>query len=121
MNQVADSAWLIPVPTLAVFAAITLGLRRSPGASGWLTVSAVLAAFLLSLKVFAEALSGVRVVHSYNWLPVDALSVPSNLGSVLSLGFQVDPLTATMLIVVSSVSLKEIPLRGREPRKPALA
>jgi NADH-quinone oxidoreductase subunit L len=105
MNQVADSAWLILVPTLAAFAAIVLGLRRSPAISGWLTVGAVFVAFLLSLKVFAEALSGARVVHSYGWLPVDGLSVPSNLASTLSLGFQVDPLTAIMLIVVSSVSL----------------
>ena len=103
MSAVADSAWLIPVPTLAAFLTIALGIRRSATGSGWLTVGAVFISFVLSLKVFFETLAGARVDHSYAWLPVSA--VPANLQATLSLGFQIDPLTATMLIVVSSVSL----------------
>ncbi len=102
----SDSAWLIPIPTLVAFLAIALGVRRSPSTSGWLTVGAVLVSFALSLKVFVETLSGVRIEHSYDWLPVAIVSaVPTNLQAAFSLGFQVDALTATMLVVVSSVSL----------------
>jgi len=103
MSTVADSAWLIPVPTLAAFLLIALGARRSPAASGWLTVGAVFISFVLSLNVLYETLAGVRIEHAYAWLPVPG--IPANLQAALSLGFQVDPLTATMLVVVSSVSL----------------
>ena len=66
--------------------------------------SIVMVSFLLSLKVFLEALAGARIDHTFTWLPV-ASPLPTNIQIALSLGFQVDPLTATMLIVVSSVSL----------------
>ncbi|MPZ15038.1 MAG: NADH-quinone oxidoreductase subunit L [Chloroflexi bacterium] len=95
MSQVA---WIIPAAPLVAFLAIAFGARRSPVASGWLTILGVLVATVVSFVVLGEALAGVRVDQTYAWLPV-----PS--GPAFPLGFQVDPLTATMLIVVSTVSL----------------
>ncbi len=103
--SIADYAWLIPVPTFLAFVAIAFGIRRSAQASGWLTVIAVLVAFLASLKVFAETLAGTRLEQSFDWLIVPTLSAVESNGFALPLGFRVDPLTAVMLIVVSSVSL----------------
>ncbi len=99
-----ELAWLIPLPPLAAVLAIALGIRRWPAASGWGTVLAVLASFGLSVPVFLGALTGATIERTFSWLPV--LQAPATgPAAALSVGFQVDPLTATMLIVVTSVSL----------------
>jgi NADH-quinone oxidoreductase subunit L len=91
-------AWLIPVFPFLAFLAIAAGARRWPAASAGLTILAIGAAFVASCLVFLEVYRGVRVDVSYGWLPIP-------MGPALPLGLLVDPLTAIMLVVVTSVSL----------------
>ncbi len=96
--SVAGQAWIIAALPLIAFLIIGAGARRAALLSGWLTILTIGAATLIALFVFWEVTAGTRVEQSYIWLP---------LGNAqpFSVGFQVDPLTATMLVVVSSVSL----------------
>jgi NADH-quinone oxidoreductase subunit L len=97
-----EIAWIILIPPFATFCLIALGVRRWPGFSGWLTVLAVLASFAMALSLFASVHAGGAIDRTFAWLPI-ATSTPAT--SAFGIGFQVDPLTATMLIVVTSVSL----------------
>ena len=95
MSQIA---WIIAALPLAAFLLIALSLRRSRGASAGLTILTIALAFAASIEVLFEVANGARVDQSFPWL---------TLGDrpELSVGFQVDPLTATMLVLVTSVSL----------------
>jgi NADH-quinone oxidoreductase subunit L len=98
---VTPLAWIIPAFPLAAWILIVLGVRRSGLASGLLTVLGVLAAFAASALVLLEALAGVTARGAVAWLPL-----ASGLGArFIPVGFQVDPLTAVMLVVITSVSL----------------
>ena len=91
-------AWLIPVFPLVAFAVISFATRPWRQFSGYVAVAGILAAFLLSVSVFGEALAGAHIEEQFNWLPL------AEAGRTLQIGFQVDPLTAIMLLVVSSVA-----------------
>src|SRR5579871_1509424 len=99
----AQFAWLIPLLPLISFVLIAAGVRRSPRLSGWLTILTILWAFMLSALAFIQVMSGncpqsVCADQRYDWIPLVGLPP-------LTVGFRVDALTATMLIVVTSVSL----------------
>jgi NADH-quinone oxidoreductase subunit L len=97
----APYAWLIPAFPLAAAVLIVLGARRSPLLSGLLTILSILAAFVFSCAVLGDALAGAGASGSVPWLPL-----ASGIGArFVPVGFQADPLTAIMLVVVSSVSL----------------
>jgi NADH-quinone oxidoreductase subunit L len=94
-------AWIIPALPLTAWVLIVLGARRSGMLSGLLTVLGVGAAFAASALVLLEVLAGAKASGAVAWLPL-----ASALGSrSVPVGFQVDPLTAVMLVVITAVSL----------------
>ncbi|MEW5933210.1 MAG: NADH-quinone oxidoreductase subunit L, partial [Bacillota bacterium] len=97
-------AFIIPLIPLASFLAIGFFGRRFRDGGSLLGIAAVGISFLLALAVlfsFMGARAGVEGAavfdFSYPWTPVGELTIP--------LGFQVDALTALMLVMVSLVSL----------------
>jgi NADH-quinone oxidoreductase subunit L len=108
-------AWLIPIMPLAAFAVIAFVTRPWKRVSGVVAVAGILAALSLAIPIFGEVLAGARLERSFDWLPLagsagvaPALAAPGSAGvspaHALQVGFQVDPLTAVMLLVVTSVS-----------------
>jgi NADH-quinone oxidoreductase subunit L len=90
---------LIPLAPLA--GALIAGLfGRTIGRAGahWVTILGVLASTIASFIVFIDVLGGTTFNGNlYTWASVGDVN--------LSLGFLIDPLTATMMLVVSFVSL----------------
>jgi NADH-quinone oxidoreductase subunit L len=97
---VIDLVWLVPALPLAA-AGVNLFLGRRLGRwAGILGSVAVATAFALSVAVLLDlvALPGdqrVRVVHVFEWISVSRLQV--------SVAFRVDPLSTTMLLVVTGI------------------
>jgi NADH-quinone oxidoreductase subunit L len=91
---------IVLAPLIASMVAGLFG--RSIGRSGahWLTILGVLVSFLLSLVVFKQVIFD-QVSHTsidiYQWLAVGDFS--------FKIGFLIDPLTVTMMLVVTFVSL----------------
>jgi NADH-quinone oxidoreductase subunit L len=93
--------WLIPALPVLGLLVILLITYRQPRLSGYVAVTVIGAAFLLSLAAFIAALglpaNAPPTVSSFPWF---------NAGSTtLSLGFIFDLLAGTMLVVVTLVSL----------------
>ncbi len=89
------------IPMLPLIAAAIVGLfgRQLPRASAhWITILGVAASFALSAYVFMHALEG-HVFNGavYTWL--------ISGGSAFEVGFLIDKLSATMMVVVTFVSL----------------
>ena len=89
------------IPMLPLIAAAIVGLfgRQLPRASAhWITILGVGASFALSAYVFMHALEG-HVFNGavYTWLVSG--------GSAFEVGFLIDKLSATMMVVVTFVSL----------------
>src|SRR3990172_6151779 len=116
LGQVREAVpWAIIFLPLGSFAVISLfsllGLTSSRGGerpappwsprfSGYLTIAAIFASFLLSLWVLDSVIDkdGARIgFDSHQWVTAQPLSV--------NIGVTVDGLTAIMLVVVSGVSL----------------
>jgi NADH-quinone oxidoreductase subunit L len=104
--MVGGLAPLIPaLPMLAFVVIVALGwesyLRRgsvriSGSLAGGISIAGVCAAWLLAILVFAGAAQGgPPVYHRYPWLVIGHLEI--------SFGWMVDPMTAVMLIVVTTV------------------
>src|SRR5436309_3494537 len=87
--------WLIPGVQLASATVITLFLRRWKGLSSFVSVVAVTASFICSWLVFLRP--DISAVER-TWI-----TVPGALH--VSLGFILDPLSKTMLLLVSGVGL----------------
>ena len=89
---------LIPFLPLAAFLInILLGRRIIRQNAHWIAVPAVVAAWVISIATLVEVAGGtVYNQDLYSWIVSDGFRV--------SVGFLVDPLTAVMLIVVTSVS-----------------
>jgi NADH-quinone oxidoreductase subunit L len=89
---------LIPFLPLAGFAVnILFGRRYIKDKAHWVAVPAVLASWVISVITFFDVLGGkVFNADLYTWIISD--------GFRASVGFLVDPLTAIMLIVVTTVS-----------------
>ena len=89
------------IPTLPLMAAAIVGLfgRQLPRASAhWLTILGVAASFVLSAYVFKHVLDGHVFNGSvYTWL--------ISGGTTFEVGFLIDKLSATMMVVVTFVSL----------------
>ncbi len=89
------------VPLAPLVAAIVVGLfgRAMPrAASHWLTIAGVAISFIASVVIYRDVMAGnVFNGDIYTWL--------DSGGIKMAIGFLIDPLTATMLIVVTFVSL----------------
>jgi NADH:ubiquinone oxidoreductase subunit 2 (subunit N) len=90
---------LVPLAPLAAAALVGLyGPRLGRSLSHWLCILGVAAAFVGSLVVWQDARAGnVFNGDVYTWLQSGDLR--------LAIGFLIDPLTATMMVVVTFVSL----------------
>lgn len=90
--------WLIPLLPALAFAIIGLFTRPARGLSAALTILSIALAAVLSYGVFLQVLGGATLDQSVPWI---------TLGDARAFvfGWQVDPLTAVMLVVVTSVSL----------------
>ena len=90
-------AWLIPVLPFSAFVLISFVTRPWKQLSGYVAVVGSFAAFLLALPVINAVVGGAHLETEFTWLPLAG-------DGALKLGVLVDPLTAVMLLVVTSVS-----------------
>lgn len=93
----AELAWLIPTLPLAAWLIIALVGHKFPGSGDRLGIAAIGVSFLLSLGVFFDVVGGSTVSLNFLWAEFG--------DSAFYMGFQVDALTATMLVVVTLISL----------------
>src|SRR5256714_12095823 len=94
-----DLVWLVPAFPLAAFLVNGLFGRRWLGhLTGWIASASVGASALLSIAIFLEVLGGKQqtVVQLYRWIGVGDFTI--NVSAL------VDPLSSTMLLVVTVVS-----------------
>jgi NADH-quinone oxidoreductase subunit L len=98
---VPSYVWLIPALPVAGLLIIVFGTLGRPRLSGLIAVAAIGASFVLALLALDVALSsttaGAPVVVNVPWFSVGP--------TTLSLGAIFDPLAATMLVIVTFVSL----------------
>jgi len=89
---------LIPlIPFIAFIINILFGRRYIREKAHWIAIPAVVTSFVLAVSVFIDVYNGRFVnLNLYNWVISGRFSVP--------IGFLIDPLTAIMLIVVTSIS-----------------
>jgi NADH-quinone oxidoreductase subunit L len=90
---------LIPLLPLAAFIInIILGRTILREKAAWISILAVFGSFVLSVVTFADVAAGTKLnFDAFSWIVSGTFKV--------SIGFLIDPLTAIMLIVVTSVSL----------------
>ena len=90
-----ESAWLIPVlPFLAFWLIVFFG-RRLPGEGAYVAIGAMGVDALWSLAILGQALAGRTYEANVVWAVMG--------GRSLEIGYQIDPLTAVMLNVVTIV------------------
>lgn len=95
-------AWLIPLLPALAFLVIGLGTRQDKKTSAIIGITAIGASFLLSLGVVGAVLTN-RIVMAE---PFVMKTVWARIGGMeLGMGALVDPLTAMMLVVVTTVAL----------------
>ena len=95
-------AWLIPLLPALSFLVIGLGTRQDKKTSAIIGITAIGASFLLSLGVVGAVLTN-RIVMAD---PFVMKTVWARIGGMeLGMGALVDPLTAMMLVVVTTVAL----------------
>src|SRR5208283_5531583 len=90
---------LIPLlPLIAFVINILFGRSIIRDKAHWLSILAVLGSFVLSVMTFVEVMGG-KIINQdiYSWIVSGSFKA--------SVGFLIDPLSAIMLIVVTSVSL----------------
>ncbi|MHB1133761.1 MAG: NADH-quinone oxidoreductase subunit L [Chloroflexota bacterium] len=97
MNNVLDLGWLILALPFLSFLIIVAFTRPNKQLSALVTIAGVGGAFLLSVLSFFAVNSGGRVDTHFTWFTVGETQ--------FQLGLLIDPLTAMMLIVVTTVSL----------------
>jgi NADH-quinone oxidoreductase subunit L len=96
MNLGPDKLWLIPL--LPLIAAAILSFSRSRVLANICSVGAMLGSFLLSISAFVGTLGPTpRTFWNFDWLSFGT--------TTLKLGFLLDPLTASMLLMVTLVGL----------------
>src|SRR4030067_145841 len=89
---------LIPLlPLIAFIINILFGRRYIKDRAHWVSVPAVAGSFILAVSAFMDVKAGnVINIDIYNWIASGSFKV--------AIGFLIDPLTAVMLIVVTSIS-----------------
>jgi NADH-quinone oxidoreductase subunit L len=100
--QIAFTILLLP---LAAFVLIVFVTRKHQPLSAGVGIVAMAAATILSWFVILPAvIAGQTASFDFNWLRLWPDGVPASTQQFLSLGIQVDPLAAIMLVVVTTVS-----------------
>jgi NADH-quinone oxidoreductase subunit L len=87
------------IPLLPFFGFLIAGLfgKFLKERAAWFPIAGVIGAFLLSVMAFVDVASGVKLNQNfYSWISIGAFSV--------NVGFQIDQLTAVMLLVVTTLS-----------------
>lgn len=102
ITQVISLAWLIPLCPVIAFLIIVFITRPARLLSALVAAAGIGVSFVLSLGVLVEVMQrGISMEQpleiSANWLQLPGLTVQA--------GLLIDPLTATMLVVVTTVSL----------------
>ncbi len=100
MDNIMQISWLIPVLPFLAFACIGLILHRWSKSSAALSIAAIGISWILSVLIAWQVFTGSpeQVFEmSFRWLDMPGLNV--------DMGILVDPLTAVMLIVVTTVAL----------------
>jgi NADH-quinone oxidoreductase subunit L len=103
MATTFDLAWLIPLLPFLAFAVVGIFLQRYHNLSSFLVIAATLGSCVISYLIFFQVLGGAAS-HEHPWqssIPWLALSTTV----VLPFGILIDPLSAMMLVVVTTVSL----------------
>ncbi|MBI2247192.1 MAG: NADH-quinone oxidoreductase subunit L [Armatimonadetes bacterium] len=95
MVSMLQYAWLIPLLPFLGFWWILFAGRRAPGEGAYVAIGALMASAVLSVAAFVEVLRGGHYETNLVWAVL--------AGRPLEIGFQVDPLTAVMLLVVTVV------------------
>src|SRR5579862_1525317 len=103
MVNVAFAILLLP---LAAFVVLVFVTRRSPFGSAAVSIGAIAIAALLALfSILPQVMAGQTDHFEFAWLRLLPLAAPQGgTETFLRLGIAVDPLTAIMLVVVTSVS-----------------
>jgi NADH-quinone oxidoreductase subunit L len=102
-------AWTILGLPLLAFLTIVFVTWRLKDLSSFVAIGAIFAAMVMAYSVFQSVLGGATATSEFEWV---RLAPPNAAGAVLQgagegflrLGIQVDPLTAIMLVVVTTVS-----------------
>ena len=95
-------AWLIPLLPALAFVIIGLGTRQNKKISAIIGITAIGASFLLSLGIVGAVLTKRLVMAA----PFVMKTVWASIGGMeLGMGVLIDPLTAMMLVVVTTVAL----------------
>ena len=95
-------AWLIPLLPALAFLIIGLGTRQDKKKSAIISITAIGASFLLSLGVVGAVLTKRLVMAA----PFVMKTVWARIGDMeFGMGVLIDPLTAMMLVVVTTVAL----------------
>ncbi|MCR6108215.1 NADH-quinone oxidoreductase subunit L [Salipaludibacillus agaradhaerens] len=92
-----QNAWLIPVFPLIAFLILLFAGRLLKEKSPYVGIAALALSFILSVSVLIERIGGETYTYVVNWLTFG--------DSFVTMGFEVTPLNAMMLIIVTLVSL----------------
>jgi len=106
-----DFIWLIPfLPALGAFIQLLWGRKLSNNAVSWISVGLPGLSFLWAVGCFFQFLKLPEHVHTftkvlYSWLPAGAYRLGDGSIGYLNIfvGFQLDPLSAVMMLVVTGV------------------
>lgn len=90
-------AWIIPVLPILSWCFISLAGHKVKGDGDRVGIAAMGIAFVISLLVFLDVINGASHAASVTWAEIGRFAI--------RMGYQVDALTATMLTVVTLVSL----------------
>ncbi|XID91137.1 NADH-quinone oxidoreductase subunit L [Paenibacillaceae bacterium WGS1546] len=93
-----EYAWLVPAFPLAAFIVLTAVGRSLPKAGAWIGTTGAFAAFVLSICLLIERLSGNAADFSrqFDWIAIGKLKLVA--------GYEVTNLTTLMLVVVTLVA-----------------
>jgi NADH-quinone oxidoreductase subunit L len=105
MTWIVRNLWLIPALPMLAAGLGALAKQRHRRFAASLSIGAMGLSLLLSLCAFAHALKpgpNPRQVFNFDWFQMGDPGAP---GTVVKLGWVLDPLTAVMLVMVSFVGL----------------
>jgi NADH:ubiquinone oxidoreductase subunit 5 (subunit L)/multisubunit Na+/H+ antiporter MnhA subunit len=103
MNWIVQYLWLIPAMPLLAAALSAVARQRHRKFAATLAIGAMIGALILSCVAFSNALQhqGQQILN-FAWFQFGDPTLP---GTMLKLGWVLDPLTAVMLVMVSFVGL----------------